>query len=231
MAVALRPALPNPRPLASPELRGRTRFLCFPAADHEISVTATKISKAGTLVRCAAYTAAGLKITGGILRPGIALKFPGSASQICYVEINGGDTPYEVEIKGAPHALAADAEPRGLHLSGQPATLWFQVPSGAPQFTVTVSSAAPGETSLSQVRSPGGQIIQTIDTQTEPVARATITPDKAGGEWEGMWSLSIGKAPKGSFDDVYVTLDPALPQWFILDPAEPLTISAQKISR
>ena len=48
------------------------------------------------------------------------------------------------------------------------------------------------------------------------------------GEWEGFWCLSVEKAPKGGFDDVFVTLDPALPQWFIINPAEPLAISVLK---
>ena len=97
-----------------------------------------------------------------------------------------------------------------------------------PQFTLSSSSSAPGETSLSQLYAPGGKPVQTFDTQTEPVARATITPAQAGGEWAGFWCLAVEKAPKGGFDAVFVTLDPALPPWFILNPAEPLAISALK---
>ena len=119
------------------------------------------------------------------------------------------------------------AEPRGLHL-GKPTPLYFQVPAGVPQFTLSVSSEAPGETSLSQLYAPSGKLVQTLDTQTERIARATISPAQAGGEWQGFWCLSVEKAPKGSFDDVFVTLDPALPQWFTLNPAEPLAISMLK---
>ena len=133
-----------------------------------------------------------------------------------------------MELKGAPYALAADVEPRGIHLSGRATPLYFQVPKGVPQFTISISSSAPGETSLSQLYSPGGKLVATFDTQTQSVARATITPAQAGGEWEGFWCLSVEKAPKGGFDDVYVTLDSALPQWFILNPVEPLAISALK---
>ena len=100
------------------------------------------------------------------------------------------------------------------------------MPKGVPQFTISISSSAPGETSLSQLYAPSGKLVQTFDTQTESVARATITPSQARGEWEGFWCLSVEKAPKGGFDDVFVTLDPALPQWFITNPAEPLAISA-----
>ena len=163
---------------------------------------------------------------GGILRLGIPVQFLGSAGQIYYVEIKGS-SPYEAELKGTPYALAADAEPRGLHL-GKPTPLYFQVPEGVPQFTLSVSSEAPGETSLSQLYAPSGKLVQTLDTQTERIARATITPAQTGGEWAGFWCLSIEKAPKGSFDDVFVTLDPALPPWFIINPAEPLAISALK---
>ena len=221
------PALLHPRPTTPLGLRGLTRFLCFPNADQDIGVTATKILKPGSLVRYDAYTAAGTKLAGGILRLGAPVLFLGSAGQIYYVEIKGSDSPYEVEIKGAPYALAADAEPRGLHL-GKPTLLYFQVPASVPQFTVSVSSEAPGETSLSQLYAPSGKLIQTLDTQTERVARATITPAQSGGEWEGFWCLSVEKAPKGSFDDVYVALDAALPQWFTIDPTQPLTISVLK---
>ena len=227
---AWEPALPNPHPVKPLGLRGLTRFLCFPNADQDISVTATKILKAGSLVRYDAYTASGTKLAGGILRTGAPVLFLGSAGQIYYVEIKGSDSPYEVEIKGAPYALAADAEPRGLHL-GNPTRLYFQVPSSVPQFTVSVSSEAPGETSLSRLYAPSGKLIQTFDTQTERIARATITPAQSGGEWEGFWCLSVEKAPKGSFDDAFVTLDPVLPQWFTLDPAQPLTISGLRSLR
>ena len=95
-----------------------------------------------------------------------------------------------------------------------------------PQFTLSVSSEAPGETSLSQLYAPSGKLAQTLDTQTERIARATITPAQVGDEWEGFWCLSVEKAPKGGFDDVFVVLDAALPQWFTINPAEPLSISA-----
>ncbi len=220
------PALPHPLPVKPLGLRGLTRFLCFPNADQDITVTLTKIVKAGTLVRYDAYTAAGAKLAGGTLHVGIPVQFLSSTGQIYYVEIKSS-SPYEVELKGAPYAIAADAEPRGLHL-GKPTALYFQVPAGVPQFTLSVSSEAPGETSLSQLFAPSGKLVQTLDTQTERIARATIIPAQTGGEWAGFWCLSIEKAPKGSFDDVFVSLDSALPQWFTLDPAQPLTISAVK---
>ena len=223
---AWEPALPHPRAAKPLGLRGLTRFLCFPNADQDISVSVTKIMKAGTLVRYDAYTAAGAKLAGGALRLGIPAQFLGSAGQIYYVEIKSS-SPYEVELKGAPCALAADAEPRGLHL-GKPTPLYFQVPASVPQFTLSVSSEAPGETSLSQLYAPSGKLIATLDTQTDRIARTTVTPAQTGGEWAGFWCLSVEKAPKGVFDDVFVTLDPALPQWFIINPAEPLAISALK---
>ena len=91
-----------------------------------------------------------------------------------------------------------------------------------------MSSDAPGETGLAQVYAPHGKLLQTLDTQTAPVARVMITPTQADGVWEGFWCLSVGKAPKGGFDDVFVALDAALPRWLTLEPAEPLTISALK---
>ena len=100
-----------------------------------------------------------------------------------------------------------------------------------PQFTLTISSSAPGETSLSRLYAPSGKLMETFDTQSAPVARATITRAKTGDDWEGYWCLSVGKAPKGGFDDVFVSLDSALPQWFTLDAAEPLTITALKSAK
>ena len=143
----------------------------------------------------------------------------------------GGASGYELELKGAPYALAANPGPRGVHISGKATPMYFQVPAGALPFTLTISSGAPGETSLSRLYTPNGKLVETFDTQTAPTARSTISPAKAGGEWEGYWCLSVEKAPKGSFDDVYVVLDAALPQWFTLDPAEPLTISALKTQK
>ena len=227
MRAAWATALPNPRPVTPLSLRGRTRFLFFPNADQDIRITAKNLATPGSLVRCDAYSAAGAKVAGGVLRPGHPVQFLGSAGQIYYVEVDGAQ-PYELELKGAPYALAANADARGIHLSGKATPLYFQVPAGVPQFTLTISSSAPGETSLSRLYAPSGKLLETFDTQSAPVARATIMRAKAGDDWEGYWCLSVGKAPKGGFDDVYVALDPALPQWFTLDPAEPLTISALK---
>jgi hypothetical protein len=222
------PALAHPLPVTSLALRGRTRFLFFPNADQEISIAAKNLPAKGSVLRCDAYSASGAKVAGGVLRAGNPVQFLGSAGQIYYVDLDGGPSGYELELKGAPYALAANAEPRGIHLSGKATPLYFQVPAGVPQFTLTISSDAPGETSLAHLYAPNGKLVQTLDTQTAPVARVTITPTQAHGVWEGFWCLSVGKAPKGGFDDVFVALDAALPQWFTLEPAEPLTISALK---
>ena len=222
------PALPHPRSVTSFALRGRSRFLIFPNADQEVRVTGKSGAAKGGIVRCDAYSASGAKVAGGVLRPGVPVQFLGSSGQIYYLEVEGGSAGYELELKGAPFALAANATPRGVHISGKATPMYFQVPAGAPPFTLTINSEAPGETSLSRLYAPSGKLVETFDTQTAPTARSTISPAKAGGEWAGYWCLVVEKAPKGVFDDVYVVLDAALPPWFILDPAEPLTISALK---
>ena len=127
-----------------------------------------------------------------------------------------------------PSLTFSDSIPRGLHLSGKSTRLYFQVPADVPQFSVTVSTGPPGETSLGKIYAPSGTLVQTLDTQSTPVARATISPEQGLGEWEGFWCLSVEKAPKGVLDDVFVSLDAALPQWFIIDPSEPLKISPLK---
>lgn len=219
------PALPHSRPVTPLAIRGKARFLFFPNADQEIRVTATKISALGSLVRCDAYRADGTKITGAVLRPDNPVHFLGSAGQIYYVEVNGGQSYYELKLTGAPFALAANSEPLGVHVQGKATPFYFRVPAELPQLTITVSTAAPGETSLSRLYSPSGKLVRTFDTQTTPVARVTLRQEETAGEWNGFWCLAIEKAPKGVFDDVYVALDRALPQWFILDPAEPLAIT------
>ncbi len=222
------PALTHPRPITPLALRGRARFLFFPSADQEIRITATKISSRGSIVRCDAYSASGARVAGGALRPGNPVQFLGSAGQIYYVEVEGGQSFYELELTGAPYTLAADSGKRGVHLLGKATPFYFQVPADVPQFTITVSSGAPVETSLSRLYAPSGKLIETLDTQTTPVARVTIGREQAGSECEGFWCLSIEKAPKGGFDDVNVALDPALPQWFTLNPAEPLVVTPLK---
>ena len=227
VSVTRSPALAHARPATSMGLRGKTRFLCFPDADQDIRITATKVAKSGTLLRYDAYTSAGARVSGGLLKVGAPALFLGSAGQLYYVEINGGAS-YDVEITGAPSVLAVDAEPKGLHLSGSATPLYFQVPPGVREFTVSVTSDAPGETSLSQLYGPDGHLAATLDTQKESLARASLSPESTGGAWEGFWCLVVGKAPSGAFDDVYVVLDPKLPPWFTLDPIKPLVISSLK---
>lgn len=228
LRAAWAPVLRHAKPVTPMALRGSARFLVFPNADQEISIAAKKISSLGSLVRCDAYSASGAKVAGGILRTDAPVRFLGAAGQIYYIEVKGGPSYYELEVKGAPCALAANSEPRGIHLLGKATPLYFHVPAGAPPFTITLSSGAPGETSLSRLYAPSGKLVATLDTQSTAVARTTIAPSQAAGEWEGFWCLSVEKAPTGVFDDVYVALDPALPQWYSLNPAEPLTISPVK---
>lgn len=226
------PALPNPRPVAPIAIRGKAQFLFFPKADQEVRITATKIGSLGSIVRCDAYTASGAKVAGGILRPESPVQFLGAAGQIYYVEINGGGSYYELELTGAPYALAANPDPRGLHLQGKATPLYFRVPAETAEFKLTANSAAPGETSQCELYSPTGKLVRTFDTQTAPTARVTLKRSEvAKGEWEGFWCLAIGKAPKGAFDDVYVALEGALPRWYVLDPAQPLTIAELKPAR
>lgn len=219
------PPLPNPRPVTPLALRGTTRFLFFPRGDHDIQITAKNISGLGGVVRCDAFNAAGAKVTGANLRTGSTLSFLGSAGQTYYVEISGGPSHYELELRGAPYALATNTGNRGVRVQGKATPLYFRVPAEAPKFTITTSSGSPGETSLSRLYAPSGKLVETLDTQTTPSARVTVTKEIAG-EWEGFWCLSVEKAPKGVFDDVEVSLDAALPQWFTLDPTEPLGISS-----
>jgi hypothetical protein len=219
------PPIENPRPATPFALRGRSVILFSPTSTRDITVAATKLSPANTLVLCSVYNAAGARLTGGALRPGTPVTFPGQAGQVYYVEITGGTSVYELTLSGAPYAFAANPETAGFHLLGKATPLYFQVPAGLAQFAVTLSSAPPSETSLARLYTPGGKLVATLDTQTAAVARATLTPAQAAGEWAGFWCLVVEKAPQGAFDDVFVTLDAALPPWFIVAPAEPLAIS------
>ena len=220
------PTLSPARPVTPIALRDRTRFLFFPNADQEIRISAKTVSSHASLVRCDAYSATGPRVAGGVLRTGSPARFLGAAGQVYYVEIEGGASIYELELTGAPYALAANLEPRGIHIYGKATPLYFRVPAEVAQFAITVSSGAPGDTSLSRLYAPSGKLVETLDTQSAPVARAACERTTAGGDWEGFWCLSVEKAPKGGFHDVYVALDGALPPWFILDPSEPLKISA-----
>ena len=62
--VAWSQPLANPQPVTPLALRGTTRFLFFPRGDHDIQITAKRISGLGGVARCDAYTAAGAKVAG-----------------------------------------------------------------------------------------------------------------------------------------------------------------------
>ena len=206
-------------------------FPFAPRADQDIRITATAITGRGAIVRCDAYTASGAKVAGGILRPHEPVNFLGAAGQIYYVEVVGGASSYELELAGAPYALAADSSPKGVHVQGKATPFYFHVPADIAEFNLTVSSGAPGETSLNRLYAPSGKLVRTLDTQIVPVVRETLKRAAAGGDWEGFLCLSLEKAPKGGFDDVYVVLDRNLSPWFILDPRQPVMISALKTQK
>ncbi len=224
------PPIENRRPVTPFALRGRSVILFSPTTTENIKVAATKLSPANTLVLYSVFTAAGARLTGGALRPGTPAVFAGTAGQVYYVEINGGTAVYELTVQGAPYALAANSEKAGLHLLGKTTPLYFEVPSGVSQFSLALSSDSPGETALGHLYAPDGSLVRTFDTQTASVARAVVSTTETAGRSAGFWRLEISKAPQGVLDDVFASLDAAIPQWFLVDPAAPLSIQPHKSS-
>jgi hypothetical protein len=229
--VELLPKLANARPNSGGTATFSTlqanRILFFPTQDNEIQIKPVRVGTQTAIVQYGVYDAFGKRITGGVMTPGEIIRFTTAEKQVYYLDVEGTTASFEVEIRGAPFAIYADQDPkrRGLRFVNKTTPVYFYVPAGLKDFELTVSTASPRETSLSELYSPSGKLISTLDTQTTTGARVNLKQESMPNDWEGFWCIDVRKAPLGSLGTVNVKFGSSLPQWISTNPEQPLRVS------
>jgi hypothetical protein len=75
------------------------------------------------------------------------------------------------------------------------------VPKTTKDFEITLSSSAPNETAIGNLYDADNNLIAKLRTVEMDTDRRKINCDKAQ---NGFWKLSLKKAEKGRFEDVYI---------------------------
>ncbi|NUQ62632.1 MAG: hypothetical protein HUU20_09095 [Pirellulales bacterium] len=123
---------------------------------------------------------------------------------------------------GAAWWIARSNVPVGLY-AGQPLhtifgakRLYFHVPAGLKQFTLSVAGSG-GETVRLNVFAPDGR--QAASAQTTQQSQVDLNVPVADAS-DAVWSLELGRADTGVLEDSTIRLDPKLPPVLSLVPEE-----------
>ena len=103
----------------------------------------------------------------------------------------------------------------GLKLCEWPGAMYFWVPAGCEQFTITLF-AGKGESAAIEIYRPEGALAFAGNSLTQDALPAQITtgPNDRG----RAWRLVIDEAPEGQMEDYSVLLGDALPPYLATSP-------------
>ncbi len=151
-----------------------------------------------------------------------AVRFTPEADGLYLLGASAGSCGYSVMSSNVPLGLFAG---EGLSLIYGAKRLYFRVPEGVGDFTLTVRGSG-GETVRVNVFDPEGKQIATGQTtlQDRTVQITVPVGDQAG----KTWSLEVAKADEGVLEDNSIKLDPKLPPTLSLAPEHVFDIAAEK---
>ena len=123
---------------------------------------------------------------------------------------------------GAAWSMARSNVPVGLY-AGQPLhtifganRLYFHVPAGLKEFSLTVAGSGAETVRLNVFAPDGRQVATAQTTQQSPIDLKVPVADASG----AVWSLELGRADTGVLEDSTIRLDPKLPPVLSLVPEE-----------
>jgi hypothetical protein len=206
-------------------LRGAATVLIYPQGDDEIVIQPRRIAERGEMVRYRVIDSVGKAIVSGVLSQHEPIRFFGNEKQPYFMKIQARSASYQLELRGTPWAIRIgdEGDHKALHLLQHTTPVYFQVPTGLRQFTMTLSSASPGETASAEVVSASGKVAARFDTSEVPADRQSVSVDQPG-----TWMVRFVPPRAGSVDDVYLSFDEPISPWASLDPRWLLQVSPVK---
>ncbi len=159
---------------------------------YEGDVKCTVITRRGTLETVAEAT-----VTAEEGTKQVALPEPEQKIRMYTVLLEAG--PNAASFDTPCQYWCADAAPEAsLNIIAHARPVFFFVPKGAEQFRILFQTDAPAETVQAEVVAPSGDVVE--DQFVRGKAEITVTvPEGADGK---PWSLRLGKAAEGVFEDV-----------------------------
>lgn len=214
------PAISSPEKAPEVRLRAANMFLLYSAKGGKVTITPSEARNGRPFISYVLKDSKNAPLLSGILTKGKPVTFDAKAKTAYFLYVNSGI--YTLSIDGAGAAVKTNSKERRLHLFGNPATLYYYVPANSPKWTLMLASASPGETAHATIYSADGKQAAELDTAIQPAQTATLAGQS------GFWKVDISKAKSGVLDDIYLQLDPNLPQWININPTEPLEIAPTK---
>jgi len=163
------------------------------------------------------------RLDGGVipLKETGTVKFTAEAGGIYVLGASAGQNTLSVLSSNAPIALFAGS---GLGLISHAQRLYFAVPEGIEEFTLTARDGNGTETVRMNVYDPEDNLVATAQTTlTVSQVQATLTVGDFGGR---AWAVELANADAGVLEDSRIILDEALPPASSLDPAHVFGMTA-----
>jgi len=214
------PATPGPTidaTNAAPLIARRSgRWLVLVGDDRRIDAEAIAVQVGAQYAQRPGWqvvSAAGEAIASGHLPlPGsaqidVAVPEPG----LYQVDMNAGANGCGLIVRNCPAVMVGP----GFALCEQPGRMYFHVPEGTAQFTVTLF-AGKGESALMRIYAPGGEKLFEGDSLASDAVAVQLAP---GADQQGRaWCIEIDRAAEGILEDYQVLLDSSLPPYLATSP-------------
>ncbi len=142
------------------------------------------------------------------------IEFTPPEDGVYLLSLSAGGSAYRFISADAPLGLYAT---EGISLIGDQPPLYFHVPAGVEEFSLSVKGGG-AETVRLDVYDPDGVMVATGQT-TKAVARATVEV-QVGEHADAIWSLDIEKADEGVLEDVFLKLDPQVAPTLSFSPEQ-----------
>ncbi|MGI5817385.1 MAG: DUF4838 domain-containing protein [Armatimonadota bacterium] len=214
-ADALAPAFPE-MSAASPELpptqfRGTSRHVIVGAGEpFEVTIRHWRVGSSPDPVRYQIAGPGGTDIRGEVpVGEQKRVRVAPAPEGLYTVLLQGGSNAGSVETDA--RYLVHDAR-AGLHVVHHARPLYFSVPAGAREFTLSLAITAPGESVHVAVVNPEGEVAAEGDAIGSGVELAVEVPAGMDGR---PWRIELSDAPEGVFEDVErLTLSEGIPPYF-----------------
>ena len=150
------------------------------------------------------------------------VKFIPEKDGIYLLGLSSGPCAYSVISCNAPVDLYSGD---GLSLIYSVDRLYFGVPDGVEQFTLTAKGSGAETVRVNVLDSSGNQVATGQTTTKEEMVEIQVT---TGAHNNGAWSLEFARADESVIEDHTIKLDPKLPPVLSLAPGHLFKISGKK---
>ncbi|MEJ7691507.1 DUF4838 domain-containing protein [Daejeonella sp.] len=198
--------------------RGKTSILLYVPKTGEVRIDEKRWDGKAEFVHYSLFDEEGKKMQAGSMAEGRIISFAGQQGKTYMLHIPSRDALFELNIHGAAAAYKSNTSDGGMRMvagsmKAERLPLYFYVPAHIKDFSITLNTL----NAIADVISPDGRVMGQLNNENVAASRLAVTSKDIK---EGFWQINVHKF-NGTCT---LTLDNELPQWFSIDPAQPLKI-------